>query len=157
MQTAQRFVTQATPQAVWRILEDVESWPQWTPTVLKVKPLGNGGLRVGAKYLVTQPKLRPAIYEITDCIPGRAFTWAQRMPGAALIADHRIIPNGSDTEVELSFRSEGLLANVVAKFFSKIISEYVATEARSLKARCDATGADANNLPGREPMFSGRS
>ena len=156
MRTVQKFVTHASPETVWRILEDVENWPQWTPTVLKVRPLANGRLRVGAKYEVTQPKLRPAIYEIIECIPNRAFTWAHKMPGAILIADHRIMPDRSGSEVELSFRSQGLLGNVIGKFFSKMISEYVATEAQSLKTRCEATAA-ANNRPSREPTFSGRN
>ena len=156
MQTTQKFVTRASPEAVWGILEDVESWPQWTPTVLKVKPLDDGGLRAGAKYEVTQPKLRPAVYEVTDCIPTRAFTWVQKMPGAALVADHRIIPSGSSTEVELSFWSEGLLGNLIGKFFSKMICEYVATEAKSLKSRCEVIAADGNNLRGRERTLSFR-
>lgn len=156
MRTVERFHTEASPEIIWQILEDVENWPQWTPTVLKVKPLGNVGLKLGAKYEVTQPKLRPAVYEVTEFIPARAFTWAQKMPGAALIGDHRIIPHGSSTEVELSFRSEGWLGNLIGKFFSKMISEYVATEAKSLKRHCEAIAVDGNNLIGRERILTSR-
>ncbi len=137
MRTAQRFVTRASPEAVWRVLADVEHWPDWTPTVLRVKPLSEGGLKVGSKYEVTQPKLRPAVYQVTECVPNKVFTWVQKMPGGALIADHRIASNGHGTEVELSFRSQGLLGHLAGTFFSKMISDYVATEARSLKSRCD--------------------
>ena len=138
----QSFVTRARPESVWRILEDVENWPRWTPTVLKVKSLAHDWLKVGAKYEVTQPKLRPAIYEVTECFPNNVFTWIQKMPGATMIAEHRIIQNGSFTEVELSFRCEGFLGNLVGGlFFSKMISEYVATEARCLKSVCEALAA----------------
>jgi len=55
-----------------------------------------------------------------------------------MIADHRVSPADGGTEVELSFTSKGLLANIVAKLFSKLISDYVATDAKSLKNKWDS-------------------
>ena len=137
MRTVERFVTAARAEVVWRILADVEHWPNWTPTVLGVKPLTQAGLRVGARYRVTQPKLRPAVYQVTECTPHQAFTWVQRFPGGTMIADHRLAPRDGGTEVELSFTSSGLVANLVSMMFSKLIREYVATEARNLKRQCE--------------------
>jgi uncharacterized protein YndB with AHSA1/START domain len=137
MRTVERFVTAARAELVWRILADVEHWPNWTPTVLEAKPLSQSGLRVGARYRVTQPKLRPAVYEVTECTPNQAFTWVQRFPGGTIIADHRLAPRDGGTEVELSFSSSGVVANLVSMMFSKLIREYVATEARSLKRQCE--------------------
>jgi len=137
MRTVERFVTPVPAGVVWRILADVEHWPSWTPTVLAVQPLTAAGLRVGARYRVTQPKLRPAIYEVTECTPNEAFTWVQRFPGGTIIADHRLAPRDGGTEVELSVTSNGLVANLVSMMFSKLIREYVATEARSLKRQCE--------------------
>ena len=137
MRTVERFVTAAPAELVWRILADVEHWPNWTPTVLEAKPLSQSGLRVGARYRVTQPKLRPAVFEVTEYTPNQAFTWVQRFPGGTMIADHRLAPRDGETEVELSFTSSGLLANLVSMMFSKLIREYVATEARSLKRQCE--------------------
>jgi len=117
MRTAEKFVTTAPPETIWKVLTDVEHWRNWTPTVLEVKPLTNTELKVGARYRVTQPKLRPAIYEVTECVPHRAFTWVQRLPGGVMIADHRLVPRNGRTEVELSFTSNGLLANIVSMIF----------------------------------------
>lgn len=138
MRVLERFVTKASPETVWQVLADVEHWRDWTPTVVEIKPLTDNGLKVGARYRVTQPKLRPAVYQVTECIPNEAFTWTQKFPGGTMIADHRITSNGHGTEVELSFRSQGILGNLAGKLFSKMIADYVATEARSLKARCEA-------------------
>lgn len=55
-----------------------------------------------------------------------------------MIADHRISPGMAGAEVELSFRSSGFLANLVGMVFSKLICEYVATEAMALKRRCES-------------------
>jgi hypothetical protein len=137
MRVVETFVTSARPEIIWKILADVEHWHEWTPTVLAIKPLGDSGFGVGARYRVVQPKLRPAFYEVTACIPCRGFTWAQRFPGGVIVADHRITQRDGSTEVELSFSSSGLLGNIVGKVFFRLIRSYVRTEAQSLSDRCD--------------------
>lgn len=136
MHTIEKFITTARPDAIWRIIADVEHWPNWTPTVLEVKPLDNTGLRVGAQYRIRQPKLRPAVYEVSECTPNKTFTWVHKFPGGTMIADHRLVPHDGGTEVGLSFASNGFLADLVSMIFSRLIREYVATEARSLQRQC---------------------
>jgi carbon monoxide dehydrogenase subunit G len=142
MQTIARVIINATPAAIWQVLADIERWPTWTPTVLSVEPLTRDGFRVGAKYRVTQPKLRPAVYEVTERIPHQAFTWVQKAPGASMIAEHRLTASdGSGTEVELSFATQGLFGAVLGSMYSKTIADYVRTEARSLKTHCELLAA----------------
>jgi hypothetical protein len=167
MQTVERVIVHASPAAIWQVLSDVERWPSWTPTVLSVEPLtveplrvqppgsnghnaaSNGhGLKVGARYRVTQPKLRPAVYEVTECAPHQAFTWIQKAPGATLIADHRLTASdGSGTEVELSFSTEGLFGSILGGIYSKRIADSIRTEARALKQHCESRQM-ANTLAG---------
>lgn len=137
MRTVEKFITAASPDTVWQIVADVERWHDWTPTILEVEPLTHGGLRSGARYRVTQPRLRPAVYEVTQCIPNVAFTWVHRFPGGEVVADHRMTVRNPGTEVELSFCSKGFLAHAVSAMFSKMIRENVAIEARSLRQRCE--------------------
>lgn len=139
MQTVARFVTSASAEMVWRILADVEHWKDWTPTILEIKPLTDNGLQVGARYRVTQPSLRPAVYEVTDCTPNQGFTWVQRLPGGELIAGHRIETRNGMTEVEHSYTSKGPSANIVMMLFATKIRESVAAEAQGLKEKCEAT------------------
>src|SRR6185312_14152088 len=98
MQVVERVITSARPEVVWQILADVEHWRDWTPTVTEIKPVGSTGMKPGARYRVMQPKLRPAIYEVTNYVPGQRFTWEQKLPGGALIADHQIVPSGAGSE-----------------------------------------------------------
>ena len=141
MQTVERVMIRASRAAIWQVLADVERWPRWTPTVLNVQPLTNHGLRVGSRYRIVQPKLRPAVYEVTECVPHQAFTWVQKAPGATLIADHRLTAcDRTATEVELSFSTEGLLGAILGGLYAKRIRDYVHTEARSLKAHCESPG-----------------
>jgi len=137
MRAVETLITSASPHVVWTVLADVVHWRDWTPTVIEIKALNGSGLMVGAKYRVVQPKLQPATYEVTEYIPNRRFTWAQKFAGGVMIADHQIVPGDGVTKVELSFTSKGLLANVIGNLFSRPIRDYVATEARSLKKRGD--------------------
>ena len=146
MQTVERVIIQASPAAIWQVLADVERWPAWTPTVLNVEPLTpNGaktGLKVGARYRVTQPKLRPGVYEVTECVPHHAFAWVQKAPAATMIAEHRLTASdGSGTEVELSFATQGLFGAILGSMYAKTIADYVRTEARSLKNHCELLAA----------------
>jgi hypothetical protein len=145
MQTIHSVIVRTTPAAIWNVLADVERWPTWTSTMLQVEPLTPGALRVGARYRVTQPKLRTGVYEVTDCTPHKAFTWIQKVPGATLVADHRFIASDSaGTELELSFATHGPLGGLLGRMYGKLIAEYVATEARSLKSHCEAAAREAN-------------
>jgi len=142
MQTVERVVIKASPTAIWEVLTDVERWPTWTPTVLSVEPVTRDGFKVGAKYRVTQPKIKPAIYEVTERVPHEAFTWVQKATGATLIAEHRLTAfDGSGTEVELAFATKGLLGALAGSMNAKLIAEYVKTEAKSLKQHCEMLAA----------------
>lgn len=149
MQVVERFFTAGSPDIVWRVLADVEHWCDWTSTVIKVEPLDNNRLKIGARYRVTQPKLLPAIYEVTKCVPNHRFTWAQKVPVGMMIADHRLKSQDGGTEVELSFATKGWLANIIGTIFSRMIRAYVATEANSLKRYCDTlAGAPSSSKAG---------
>jgi hypothetical protein len=138
METIERFTTSASAETVWRILMDVEHWKDWNPTILDIRPLASVGLRVGARYQVTQPGLKPAVYEVIDCIPNESFTWMQKLPGGELVADHRVTVKDNVTEVKLSFSSRGFLAGIATMPFAQKIRQFVSTEARSLKEKSEA-------------------
>jgi carbon monoxide dehydrogenase subunit G len=138
MRTTEQFVTAVRPGTVWQVLADVEHWHDWTPTIQRIEPLDAGGLRTGARYRVVQPGLQPAVYEVTACTPNQAFTWVYTLPGGQMVADHRIAIRDGQTEVELSFSSKGLIADVVSMLLSKTIRKLVATEAGCLKRRCES-------------------
>jgi hypothetical protein len=59
-----------------------------------------------------------------------------------MIADHRLTASdGSGTEVELSFSTEGLLGAILGSMNAKTIADYVKTEAKSLKQHCEMLAA----------------
>jgi uncharacterized membrane protein len=128
----------APPEKVFSVLCDVEHWPEWTPTMNSVQRLDKGPLAVGSSAQVRQPKLRPAVWQVTEFEDNRNFTWTTRAPGLRMKAGHLVEPRGSGSRVALSFEMSGLIAPLVSRLYGGLIEQYVAAETQGLKKRSEA-------------------
>ncbi|HEV2181483.1 MAG TPA: SRPBCC family protein, partial [Gemmatimonadaceae bacterium] len=131
----------APPNEVWAVVCDVEHWPDWTPTVHEATHLDQGPFAVGSRTRVVQPRLRPAVWEVTHLEVGRRFTWVSRSPGIVIGADHVIEPHGSGSRVTLSVHFAGVLGGLIGRMYRRITRRYVGTEAESLRRRCEGARA----------------
>jgi uncharacterized membrane protein len=127
----------APPQRVFAVLHDVERWPEWTSTMISVQRLDQGPFAVGSSARVRQPKLRPAVWQVTELEDGRNFTWVTSAPGLRMKAGHHIVPKGSGSRVELSFELSGLLRPILSRVYGGLIEGYIATESQGLKQRSE--------------------
>jgi uncharacterized membrane protein len=129
----------APPQRVWAVLSDIEGWPEWTPSVKSVERLDSGPLVVGTRARLRQPKLRPAIWQITKVERGSSFTWTTRSPGLRVTAHHVIEPvkKGSASRVTLSVEFSGVLSPIVAWLTRSLNERYLGLEAAGLKRRSE--------------------
>lgn len=128
----------APPSRVWDVLVHVEQWPEWTPTVLAVERLDTGPLSIGSRTRIHQPKLRPAVWQVTELDQAKGvFIWIARSPGITVTAGHCIdrTPLGSHATLTISF--SGVLAPLVRLPMGKLTRQYVQTEAESLKQRSE--------------------
>lgn len=129
----------APADAVWAVLADVLRWPQWLPTVTGVEPLGPPELAAGARYRLTQPKLRPAIWSVVELVPQRKFNWESRSPGLHVLAGHVLIPlSGMSTSSLHNVTMSGPFTGIMDLFAGRLIREYVECEAASLKQRVES-------------------
>ncbi|HEY6618512.1 MAG TPA: SRPBCC family protein [Steroidobacteraceae bacterium] len=137
----------APPEKVFAVLCDVERWPEWTSTMAGVERLESGPFAVGSSARVRQPKLRPAVWQVTRFENQRNFTWATRSPGLRMTAAHSIEPEGEGSRVTLSFELSGFIAPLVSRLYGGLIQRYITTEAQGLKKRSEsatwAMGASA--------------
>ena len=139
----------APPQRVWAVLSDIEGWPDWTASVKSVERLDSGPLVVGGRARVRQPKLRPAIWEITKVEKGSTFTWMTRSPGVRVTGIHVIEPlkKGSASRVKLAIEFSGLLGPLLAWMTRGLSQHYLALEAEGLKRRSEQEPRLADDTP----------
>jgi uncharacterized membrane protein len=124
----------APRESVWRVLAEVVAWPKWLPTVSSVEPLDGSVLKVGSRYTVRQPKLRPATWVVTQLEPPRCFVWQARSPGLLMIAKHTVEElSPGKSQVNLRFSFSGLLGAPMGMLFRSVAESYLAQEVASLK------------------------
>lgn len=140
MRTYEAFASiSAPPDEVWRVLSDVVAWPDWLPTVTAVEALDSRPLRLGSRFVVRQPKLRPATWAVTEMHPPNHFVWIARSPGVVMTAQHVVARQApSACRLLLRFSFTGPLGGIVGWIFRAITDSYLAQEAASLKRRAEA-------------------
>jgi uncharacterized membrane protein len=138
---------QAPPERVWAVMQDVERWPEWSPTMMSVRRLDTGPFALGSRAHVRQPKLRPGVWEVTELNEGRNFTWATSGPGFRVAGGHEIEPTPAGSRVVLWLRFSGLLGPLLARLYRDLNERYLALESRALKARSEGAPAPDLNLP----------
>lgn len=136
--TTTRHIDAATDQ-VWPVLYDVAQWPQWLPTVDSVERLDDGPLSVGSRARVRQPKLPQALWQVTEVVDGRSFTWEAHGPGMRTVGRHEVVADGIGSSVTLSIEQAGPMGGVAALVWRKLTQRYIETEAQSLDARVTGT------------------
>jgi uncharacterized membrane protein len=128
----------APPHCVWAVMRDIERWPEWTPTVRKVRRLDRGPLAVGSRALIWQPKLPPARWKVTELDDARrSFTWETWSPGMRLQARHSVEDTGNTSRATLSVEFSGLLGPLFARVTRSLNNRYLSLEARGLKERSE--------------------
>lgn len=124
----------ACRERVWNVVSNVTEWPRWLPMVSKITPLDVAKLGMGCRFIVQQPKLRPATWKVTQLDPPRLFVWEAHYPGLHFIAEHEIFedtPQSSKVRLRVTFA--GLFGGVAAKLLRSVTENYLAQEAVSFK------------------------
>lgn len=127
----------ATPDAVWRVMCDVERWPEWNPTIKRLRLLGDDSFGVGARAVIRQPRFPPALWKVTEVDEGRGFEWVSKAPGLQVVADHRIEATGPGSRVTVSLRLNGAFGAVWGRLTGGVSDRYLQLEAEGLKRRVE--------------------
>jgi uncharacterized membrane protein len=134
----------APAQLVYEVYTDVERWPEWAASVTSVQRLDQGPLRVGSRARIKQPRLPTAMWEVTEVVTGRSFTWMARGPGIITTASHVVTPPEADgpARVTASLQQTGPLGQLLGLLTQRLTNRYMQTEVQGLKARCEGRKPD---------------
>ncbi len=124
---------------VWKVLSDLERWPDRISTYEEVRRLDDGDLRVGSRAHVKQKGLAAGEWEVTELVEGARFTWASRQPGIRLVARHVVSPHeDGTTTVTLTIEQTGWLSGLVTLLLGRKVRRYVDVEAEALKVAAES-------------------
>ena len=125
--------------AVWAVMEDVDHWPDWTPTIKSVALSSGRVVGPGSTALIRQPALPPATWQVTAYEPGRSFTWETKVRGVKMTGGHTVVPlAGGRSRVTLLITGGGILSRVFGPLINRPVRKAVDTEAESLKKHVEA-------------------
>ena len=89
---------EAPADVVWRIVVDLDAWPQWGPTVVAAD-LDGEPFQAGATGRVWTPVGVPLPFTITEVDPGRSWAW--RVAGVPATR-HGVAPHGAGCRAWMS-------------------------------------------------------
>ena len=137
MQLQNTILIKAPPDVVWAIVEDVERWPEWTPTMESVERLDDGEFDVGSSTYIKQPGLPRAQWVVTAMDRRRHFTWECRVLGMRMRATHQLSPRDSGTENTLRIEITGVVAILVWPLLFFTVKRALQQENDGLKVRSE--------------------
>jgi uncharacterized membrane protein len=129
----------ADAERVWKVLSDLDRWPERISTYEAVRRLDDGDLRVGSRAHVKQHGLAAGEWEVTELVAGSRFTWTSRQPGVRLVARHVVTADDhGSTTLTLTIEQTGWLSGVVTLLLGRKVRRYVDLEAEALRVAAEA-------------------
>lgn len=113
---------------VWSLTEDLEAWPSLTPTMLRVERREAGPLRVGSTATVAQPRLRPAVWRVTQLDPPHRFVWETTTLGTRFVAGHHVEAGADGCRNTLTLDLGGAGARALGLAAGRALRAALATE-----------------------------
>jgi uncharacterized protein YndB with AHSA1/START domain len=123
----------APPELVWQVTEDVEQWPEWTPTVTSVVRLSAEPFGLGSVARIKQPAQPEAEWVVTEFETGRRFAWESRRKGLHFIGTHEVSANGTGTKNLLRVEARGALAVLLWPILKVATRRALVAENKGLK------------------------
>ncbi len=130
----------APVDVVWALTEDVERWPDITPTMTTVERLDDGPLAVGSQARIKQPGQGSRVWTVTRLEPGRLFAWSTKALGTHMEGSHHLSEEDGVCVNRLVLELTGGTAGIVGRLLGGQLRKAIATENEGFKAAAESRG-----------------
>jgi len=103
----------APAEKVWTLIDKLEEWPQWMPSIKKIERVSKGPLTVGSQLSVTAKVSRLTVkllMTITEFVPERCVVLEGKVLGTKLKRFYTLRPVNGKTNVTIGGDVSGALA-----------------------------------------------
>lgn len=117
----------ATPEKAWALLNNVEEWPKWIPSLKKIEKVSEGSLGVGSRVLVVARSLITVnlLMTITEFVPGRSVVMEGKVLGVRMKRYYKMEPMNGRARLTAGGEVSGLLAFLVRRGGQRLSKEIV--------------------------------
>jgi ribosome-associated toxin RatA of RatAB toxin-antitoxin module len=118
----------ATPDKAWALLNNVEEWPKWIPSLKKIEKVTKGPMDVGSRVLVVARSLITVNLwmTITEFVAGRRVVMEGRVLGVKMTRYYEMEPWGQNrAKLTAGGEVSGLLAFLVRRGGQRLSEEIV--------------------------------
>jgi carbon monoxide dehydrogenase subunit G len=108
----------APVEKVWALIDKLEEWPQWMPSIKKIARLSKGPLTVGSQLSVTAKVSRLTVkllMTITEFVPERTVVMKGKALGTSLTRFYTLEPVNGKTKVTTGGEVSGALAGLARR------------------------------------------
>lgn len=124
------------PTEVFARWADPSTWPDWDPEVRAV--VVEGPVRQGARGRLRPTSGPTATFSITELLPERSLTSTTTLPGARLVVEHRVSPDGEGSELDVVVRVEGPFAALWSRILGRSMRRAARSSVSGLLAHLEA-------------------
>jgi hypothetical protein len=118
----------STPERTWALVNNVEEWPKWIPSLKKIEKVSRGPLGVGSQVLVVAKSLITVnlLMTITEFVAGRRVVMEGKVLGVKMTRYYGMEPVGQN-KAKLTSGGEvsGFLAILVRRGGQRLSEEIV--------------------------------
>jgi len=118
----------ATTEKVWALIDKLEEWPQWMPSIKKIERLSKEPLTVGSQLSVTAEVSGLTVrlvMTITEFIPERNVVIQGKALGTNLTRFYTLEPVNGQTRVTIGGDVSGALAWLARRGGQEVSAEIV--------------------------------
>lgn len=115
-------------EKVWALIDKLEEWHEWMPSIKKIEKVSEGPLSVGSKLAVTARVSRLTVnlvMTITEFVPERSVTMQGKAMGTRLTRFYALEPVNGKTKATVGGEVSGLLAWLARRGGQAISDEIV--------------------------------
>ena len=128
----------ASPQAVWDVLADLESWPRWNPDVKSMSAQGEPAEGSTFRWKAGPGTITSTIRQLE---PPSTMAWTGRTLGIDAKHVYRLEPRDGATVVRTAESYEGFVARLLRGTLQKTLEKALADGLGYLKAEAERRAA----------------
>ena len=113
MKFASNIDINAPPEKVWTLIDKLEQWPQWMPSIKKIERISKGPLAAGSQLSVTVKVSGftvTLLMTITEFVPERNVVMKGKALGTNLTRFYNLEPLSGKTKATIGGEVSGALA-----------------------------------------------